>query len=80
MTSVYSDPRKCEGATETYGQFMRRVDTLLIKVCSMGHQDLADCAWWDLYETIHDEPSDEEFREEVRETACRYNEGLEALF
>ena len=64
---------KAPRATETFGQFMDRVDAFLAsKLGGMESDDLVDCAWNDLYHDCYDQTG-EDFRANVIDTVTDYN-------
>ncbi len=79
MTRSEENAQKVRLATETFGEFKKRVDDFLAsKLGGMTSDDLVDCKWWDLYEDCYDQVG-EDFRANVIDTVCEYNEDVYEL-
>lgn len=57
----------------SFERYMKAVDKVLIAVCGLDHQDLADCAWYDSYETYKESGCT---GLDVIEIASEYNEEI----
>jgi len=63
---------------ETFEEFMKRVDAVLISACGVGHDDLVDANWSDLYDEMRDMRGDA-FEEAVIETMVDEDDGFAHL-
>lgn len=42
--------QRCKSDGLTYGEFMRRVDLVLLRKCGLSHLDLSDCCTRDMWD------------------------------
>lgn len=57
----------------SFEAYMRGVDKVLVMICGLDHQDLADCAWYDSYETYQESGCN---GLDILEIASEYNEEI----
>lgn len=61
--------------TESYEQFMQRVDEFLQQHIGLTHSDIADCRWRELYEDCRGQGG-ESFEQSVIDESIEWNDGL----